>query len=728
MLNLLLVTHYSLSFTSVWLWVIALTFVATVAATVFYYRRTNPMLTRGFRIVLGVLRGLALAALFFVFAEPLLIVEDAETKPATVAVLVDNSTSLSHNRHSAEQFAQIPAILQGIKSKLPAGVEIAQYAFADTIKRDGAIDGSFPVTAIGNALNYLKKDLAESNLQGVILLSDGVSNLGANPVTESRSLGVPVTTLGFGDPNPLPDIRVSQISCNPVGFVGKEFPMEITIESRGFENLRLPIRIRQGQRVLVSKEIDLEGQGRQQKVSLAFLPDKEGEVILEASAPVQSNEESEKNNSRQVSVRIRASQIKILLASAQLNWDYKFLHRALAAKQDFKIDQSIDSPQRITGTVPFPETVDALDNYDALILIDFDADWFANRKQQLDAFFERTGKGLFFLAGENFGAHPKTRLQADLLPYQPAAGNTSIIRQEVQFTLTERGRIHPLMRLAEDGAAAQRLLNDLPPFAGYIRSSAAAANATVIASVPGVIPGDTESPIMAVHRYRNGKIAMMSAFPFWRVDFLAKSIKETDSTYNKLIDNMVLWLIAREDVERVTITPERPIFIAGESVRLNARVLDDSYVPVEDAEVEATLRSRQNPADSQIVNFRYDRPGNYSADLHYLPSGEYDVSGRVKREGVSIAKPQASFIVEPYSLEDLSQTANFDALKRISEVSGGQFYAIDDTASITQFAGFEPKTFVRRSELTLFDNKFLLVFIILMLCTEWFLRKRYQLL
>ncbi|MGB5138240.1 MAG: hypothetical protein WBP29_06880, partial [Candidatus Zixiibacteriota bacterium] len=301
-------------------------------------------------------------------------------------------------------------------------------------------------------------------------------------------------------------------------------------------------------------------------------------------------------------------------------------------------------------------------------------------------------------------------------------------RQEIQFTLTERGRIHPLMRLAEDGAATQRLLNGLPPFSGYLRSSRIEPNATIIATAPGLVPGELEIPIMAAHRYRNGKVAVLSAFPLWRLDFLAKSIQENDSTYNKLVDNMVLWLIAREDVERVTITPERPIFIAGESVRLNARVLDDSYIPVDDAEVEATLRSRQNPADSQIVSFRYDRPGNYSADFHYLPSGEYEVSGRVKREGVSIAKPQATFIVEPYSLEDLSQTANFDALKRISEVSGGQFYAIDDTASITQFAGFEPKTFVRRSELTLFDNKFLLVFIILMLCTEWYLRKRYQLL
>ncbi len=728
MLNVLLLTRYSLSFTSVWLWVIALAFVATVVATVFYYRRTNPMLTRGFRITLGVLRGLALAALFFVFAEPLLVMEDSESKPATVAILVDNSTSMANNRHSSEQFSRIEDFVANIKAKLPPDVETVRYTFSDTLTRDGIIDGEFPVTAIGNVLSYLGKDFTEANLQGVVLLSDGASNLGANPVTEARTLGVPVTSIGFGDPNPLPDIRIAQINCNPIGFVGKDFPVEITVESRGFEGLRLPLRIRQGDRTLVQSDIDLEGQGRQQKVSLSFAPDKEGEVVLEASAPVQAKEESEKNNSRQIAVKIRASQIKILLAASSLTWDYKFLHRALAAKTDFKIDASIDSPQRIAGSIPFPDNVDALDNYDALILIDFDSDWFANRKQQFDAFFERTGKGMFVLAGENFGQRPKTRLPADLLPFQPSDGQITIMRQEVQLNLTERGRIHPLMRLAEDGAGTQKLLNGLPPFSGYLRSSRTRPEATVIAEVPAVLEGESATPIMAAHRYRNGKVACLSAFPFWRLDFLAKSIDETDSTYNRLIDNMVLWLVAREDVERVVITPDRPIFIAGESVRLNARVLDDSYIPVEDAEVEASLLSRQNPADSMVVSFRYDRPGNYSADLHYLPSGEYQVNGRVKREGVAIARPQTTFIVEPYSLEDLSQTANFDALKRISEVSGGQFYAADDTASISQFAGLQPKTFVHRSELTLFDNKFLLIFIILMLCTEWFLRKRYQLL
>ncbi|MCX6831519.1 MAG: hypothetical protein NT028_05195 [candidate division Zixibacteria bacterium] len=67
-------------------------------------------------------------------------------------------------------------------------------------------------------------------------------------------------------------------------------------------------------------------------------------------------------------------------------------------------------------------------------------------------------------------------------------------------------------------------------------------------------------------------------------------------------------------------------------------------------------------------------------------------------------------------------------LKRISEVSGGHFYAASDTAAILRFAEQPVKTTVRRSEIPLFDHPLLLGLIILALCAEWYLRKRYQLL
>ena len=90
-----------------------------------------------------------------------------------------------------------------------------------------------------------------------MLLSDGVSNVGRNPATEARKLGVPITTIGFGSPNPLPDIKVVEVNCNPVGFAGKEFPVEVVIESRGFENLRLPVRLRHGDKVLAQSRMSI---------------------------------------------------------------------------------------------------------------------------------------------------------------------------------------------------------------------------------------------------------------------------------------------------------------------------------------------------------------------------------------------------------------------------------------------------------------------------------------
>lgn len=726
--DLLLIAGNSIAFTSVWLWLVALVFVAVIVVTYLYYRRTNPMLTRSLRLTLGVLRSLAFLALFFVFAEPLLVVKKTDQKQPVIAILTDNSTSMAHNRYSAEQFKAIDSYIRDISAKVPTTTKVVTYTMSDTIKENGEITGAVPVTAIGDALADLRSLHEDGNLQAVILLSDGVSNTGSNPASEARRLGVPITTVGFGNPNPLPDIKVVEVNCNPVGFAGKEFPVEVVIESRGFEKLRLPVRVKHGEKILAQQDVDLVGDGKRQPIQLTFVPQSEGTITLEGSTPVQSNEESDKNNSRQVQVKIRKSQIRILLAASYLNWEYKFLNRTLAAKKDFSVDSYIDSKQRLGGTVPFPENIDALNDYDAILLYDFDGDWFNRHRQLFDAFFDRSGKGLFFLAGENFGSKNRNDYTNKLFPNQyPEVGRT-VALMPTPFTLTERGKIHPLLKLGDDVNQAQRALNALPPFAGFLSSAVASREAVVLATAPPLLPGDREVPILATQRYRNGKVAMLSAFPLWKLDFLAKSANEADSSVSRLIENMVLWLIARDDVERIAITPDKPIFIAGETVRLNARVLDESYQPIDDAEVEARLTSPQNPKDSSIVSFQMVRPGSYTADLHYLPSGSYDVAGSVKRDKQQIGAPASTFTVEPYSLEDLSHTSDFDMLKRISEVSGGQFYPASDTAAIPRFAEQPAKTKLRRSELALFDHPLLLGIILAALCIEWYLRKRYQLL
>jgi hypothetical protein len=67
-------------------------------------------------------------------------------------------------------------------------------------------------------------------------------------------------------------------------------------------------------------------------------------------------------------------------------------------------------------------------------------------------------------------------------------------------------------------------------------------------------------------------------------------------------------------------------------------------------------------------------------------------------------------------------------LKRISQVSGGSFYAASDTGSIEPLPPYPAERLVTRSETALFDYPALLAIFILAICTEWYLRRRFQLL
>jgi len=67
-------------------------------------------------------------------------------------------------------------------------------------------------------------------------------------------------------------------------------------------------------------------------------------------------------------------------------------------------------------------------------------------------------------------------------------------------------------------------------------------------------------------------------------------------------------------------------------------------------------------------------------------------------------------------------------LKRISEVSGGDFVSAADTASLQPFPELPTLAITSKSETALFDYPAMLVIFILAVCTEWYLRRRFQLL
>jgi hypothetical protein len=78
-------------------------------------------------------------------------------------------------------------------------------------------------------------------------------------------------------------------------------------------------------------------------------------------------------------------------------------------------------------------------------------------------------------------------------------------------------------------------------------------------------------------------------------------------------------------------------------------------------------------------------------------------------------------------LESIQTKSNFEALRAISQESGGEFYATDNLKILADKLANNPnmKTVIHEQEQlkSLLEYKFLFFLILLLLSTEWFVRK-----
>ncbi len=84
--------------------------------------------------------------------------------------------------------------------------------------------------------------------------------------------------------------------------------------------------------------------------------------------------------------------------------------------------------------------------------------------------------------------------------------------------------------------------------------------------------------------------------------------------------------------------------------------------------------------------------------------------------------------MEEYSLEDADLSTDFDLLRKMAEVSGGNFYEKDQIENLPDDLELVERHQERTREIQLWNHPILLILVIGCLSAEWAIRKRAQLL
>jgi len=596
-------------------------------------------------------------------------------------------------------------------------------------------------TALGSALRTLGERFQGRPLAGVLLITDGNATdlaLGAAPKLDGLP---PIYPVVIGRRDAVKDISVQQIAVTQTSFEDAPVTLQADVMTAGYRGQPIVTKLvdRAGKTVQEqTAEARADGESlafrfqlKPELPGLSFYQVRTGtpsETPAPGAPPPAPSEATLANNARVFVVDRGQGPFRVLYVSGRPNWEYKFLNRAVqideqvqmvalirVAKREPKFDfrgragetsnplfrgfgnQSPDEVQRYDQPVlvrlntrdelelrsGFPRTAEELYGYHAVIIDDLEAEFFsADQAQLLQKFVSERGGGVLMLGGmESFreGNYLRNPI-GDMLPVY-LDGQDAVAAEApgpVQFQLAREGWLQAWARLRDNEADERTRIEGMPPFEVLNRVRALKPGASVIATVRDSRGG--ELPALAIQRFGRGRTAALMVGDVWRWG-MKDAVAQADM--GRAWRQLVRWLIA--DVPaRVQLTQEPVAADANGAVRLQVRVRDEKFQPVDDAavmvDIEPVVFEGTGGAAATSIKLEAEpaltEPGLYQ--ITYLPrqTGGYRAVASVKNHaGAELGRAETGWSTDLAAEEFRSLVPNHALLEDIARKTGGQIVA-----------------------------------------------------
>lgn len=692
---------------------------------VYLYRQTNPPLPRALRILLTALRIVAILVLFLALFEPVLSYKREFDRKPRLTLLIDNSRSMEMKENGRSRKEEVDSVLSSNAfKKFADAFDVTNKNFAGGLIEENK-PPDYEKTAIGDAISRLSEQEIAQPSEYWLLISDGISNSGISLSAAAEEVKIPVFTIGVGKEVSEKDIAISGINNNQVVFAGKPTEMTVHLEWSGMNNDTARIEILSHDRVLEAKTIRLPAGRLKQDEKISFSPEKPGQQTFQVRIPDVNGEVQTDNNGRSFSMTVLRSKLKVLLAADRLDWEFAFLNRLLSNSANIELTQVISKKDGGYLGDPFPSRQEELNQYDMIILYDIDIPRLKPKSELFKSFLIDKGGGIFAILGENYLKSSFPRWIDNYLPFASTDRRAKIYYNRFTGKPVENYLFHPAVRLSDNRQGIREGWSNLPPFEAIVPADSIMPGSAILVG-SGINTTGSDLPVLGFRNFGAGKVLATTAAPFWHWLFYDYGFGGEGKEYHSLFEGIVNWLALREESDPIKISPDKTIYTRGEKVGFSASVYDLSFRPIGGATGNITLIN-QTGADTTITQFMEKSEGQYRAEFETLPPGKYKFVAGIDKDGKRLRENSGEIAVEAFSIEDYQRQPDFGALASISQLTGGAFYTLDEIDNLYSKMKNTKIAVSIQKEVVLWNKFWLLAIFILALATEWFLRKRYQL-
>lgn len=719
---------------------------------VFHYQNLRKTAPVAARLLLMVTRGILAAAILLFLMKPTILKQKTAPLRVRQPVLVDTTRSMSlEYREGESRFDMAEKIIGRLseKEEISSFADIDVFGFDDGIRPLSradmeAMELTGRKTDIPGAMSDLSNLKTAEYAGQTIVLTDGRQSVdAAGPPPPGDWVFV-----GIGNSEPFLDVQVAALKVADMGFERKPLEISALVRSTGYGELKVPLLFKVDGRLVTIKDLVIPPEG-EQEVKFQWTPQERGVFQVTVELSPQPDEKVEENNRLEAAVRIVRDRIRVLFISGSPTWNYRFLREAL--KKDPSLDlisfiilrsptDIVDVPQDEISLIPFPTKrlfTTEINTFDLVIFDNFSfRPYFPAGYLENLSKFVKEGGALWMWGGSlTFvdGSYQGTALEK-MLPFSlegPSLGE-GYIQQDFKVRFTREAWSSPIFNLVRDAGVLENKQPDLPGLSGFNVTGPARDDAVVLAEHPTFETGGGPQPIIAMRNFGEGRVMAVATDYLWAWDFVAAGDGLGNRTYLDFVKNSIRWLADDPLLSPVKLGVYPESAVAGESVIVRARVLDEHYRPVENASLDLNAFG----PDGRKYNLKAvptGEEGIYDAEFRIPAEGSYRFNVVAAASEGKLGEAQVLMSAAGYREEISSPSMDGEFLEGLAAATEGKYLVFrDEDAFYDELAGLlkaqgEKTRLISEERVGLGSLPSTFIFLLVLLSADWIVRKRFRL-
>ena len=635
----------------------------------FLYFNEHFLQSKSLHVLLFAIRTIFIGILAFLLLSPLVKSFTNTTENPIVIIAQDVSESIADSTFE---------LLSNLSSQL-TDFDVHKFSFTEDVK------SGFQTSNIGLKTDYsslfsdIENRFSNRNVAGVILASDGCYNSGNNPIF--RKFDFPIYSIALGDTSAKQDVLVQKVTNNDIVFLGNILTLEVAVAAVKLKGKKSTLSVLNKGIELYSEQILFDSNDDYRVINIKL---EAKDIGLQAYKIVLSEVEGEKNienNTFTTYIDVIDSRYNLLILKDKSHPDLASYISAIEKNKNYKIEiKNIDE-------------VNHFNKYQLVVL---------SGVSQIPSSLIDENIPLILFGSHNFSSNLSS------VKFVQKGSNEEI--RVVQNELFSKFIFSPDLL---------NLTRNAPPLYGVFGKYELNVNIDIVLKkkIGAII---TESPLLFIEEVENRKVAFFTAEGWWKWKLYDYSINENNDAFNELFSKLTQYLLLQEDKSKFRIYYEKQV-AEYSNILFDANLYNDSYELINNKEIALEIKNESG----EEFNFQFSKEKQgYFLDIGILENGYYSFVAKVV--GSSVVK-SGVFEVKKIQLELMNLVANHGLLFKISELSNGKLFYINEIDLLSEElnkSSKNQKLIYSKEKLTsLINIPLILLILLLLISTEWFVRK-----